>query len=160
LNAAAIEAVRASGKVVPCGRVAFRREGCYLFLRLPSSRKIAFPYPKLICNGHFGNYVVSFKDASAGQWRDCRNGQGAYGGLFAENVTQAVARDLLAEAMVRLERAGYPIVLHCHDEAVAEVPDGFGSIAEFQQIMVASPMWADGLPIAAEGWEGSRYAKA
>jgi DNA polymerase len=160
LNTAAIEATWTAGKVVACGRVAFRREGCYLFLRLPSSRKIAFPYPKLICNGHVGDYVVSFKDASAGQWRDCRNGQGAYGGLFAENVTQAVARDLLAEAMIRLERAGYPIVLHCHDEAVAEVASDFGSVDAFQKIMTASPVWTDGLPIAAEGWEGARYAKA
>jgi len=101
-----------------------------------------------------------FKDASAGQWRDCRGGNGAYGGLWTENIVSGIARDLLAAAMLRLEGAGYKIVLHVHDEAVAEVPEDFGSVEEFTRLMIASPSWALGLPIAAKGWTGQRFNKS
>ena len=59
--------------------------------------------------------MVVFKDNAAGKWTDCRFGQGAYGGLWAENIVQAVSRDLLAAGMQQLEKAGYQIVLHVHD---------------------------------------------
>jgi DNA polymerase len=60
--------------------------------------------------------------------------------------------------MLRLERAGYRIVLHVHDECVAEVPEGFGSTEEFTRLMIASPAWALGLPIAAKAWTGQRFS--
>ena len=101
-----------------------------------------------------------FKDASAGQWRDCRGGNGAYGGLWTENVVSGISRDLLASAMLRLERAGYRIVLHVHDEAVAEVPEDFGSTDEFTRLMIAPPAWALGLPIAAKAWTSLRFSKS
>ena len=104
--------------------------------------------------------MVMFKDNAVGKWVDCRYGQGAYGGLWTENVVQAVSRDLLAAAMLRLEGAGYHIVLHVHDEIVAEVPIDFGSLEEFQHLITTLPAWADGLPIAAKVRAGARFSKS
>ena len=104
--------------------------------------------------------MVMFKDNAAGKWVDCRYGQGAYGGLWTENIVQAIARDLLAAAMMRLEAAGYHIVLHVHDEIVAEAPIEFGSIEEFQRLITTLPDWAAGLPIAAKVRNGERFSKS
>ena len=157
IDRAAWTAVRERGRVVRCGSVAFRCAGAFLFLKLPSGRKLAYPHPRIIGDEHEQHVV--FADNSAGQFKDCRHGHGAYGGLWTENVVSGMARDLLAEAMLRIEAAGYPIVLHVHDELVAEVPIGFGGTEEFTQLMTRKPAWALELPIAASAWTGPRYCK-
>jgi len=82
-----------------------------------------------------------------------------YGGLIVENVVQAVSRDLLAEAMFRLEEHGYANVLNVHDEIVCEIPQDFGSLQEFEGIMRQKPAWAGDCPVNAEAWRGQRYRK-
>ena len=126
IDRAAWTAVHERGRVISCGRVAFKCVGAFLLLKLPSGRKLSYPLPRIEIEDE-RNQIVVFADNAAGQFRDCRRGDGAYGGLWTENIVSGIARDLLADAMLRIEAAGYPIVLHVHDELVAEVPDGFGS---------------------------------
>ena len=82
-----------------------------------------------------------------------------YGGTLVENIVSAIARDIMAEAMLRCENLGYLIVMSIHDELVAMIRKLFGSIEEFVSILCEQPTWAPGCPIAAEGWRGERYRK-
>jgi DNA polymerase len=157
IDRAAWTAVRERGSVVRCGRVAFKCTGSFLFLRLPSGRKIAYPQARIIGDEH--EQFVVFTDNANGQFKPCRHGQGAYGGLWTENVVSGIARDVLVEAMQRIEAAGYLITLHVHDEICCEVPIGFGSTEEFTRLMTRKPVWALELPIAAKAWSGPRYCK-
>jgi DNA polymerase len=155
---AAWTAVRERGRVVVCGPVAFKCCGNFLFLKLPSGRKLAYPFArsKLIDPR---NGVVVFNDNSDGRFCECRNGDGMYGGVWTENIVSGIARDLLAEAMLRSEAAGYPIIVHVHDEVLVEVLLGSGSTDEFIRLMTQPPSWALDLPIAAKAWRGARYRK-
>jgi DNA polymerase len=157
LDRAAWTAVQQRGRVVRCGAVTFTCGGTFLHLILPSGRKLSYPQPRIIGDEH--EQHVLFTDNAAGQFVDCRHGLGAYGGLWTENVVSGIARDLLADAMLRIEAAGYPIVLHVHDEIIAEVPEGFGTTGEFTKLMTRKPAWALDLPIAAQAWNGKRYSK-
>jgi hypothetical protein len=159
INRAAIQAVRKPGDTFTCRQLTFVCDGDFLRITLPSGRALSYPSPR-IGSDKYDNSIVIFKDATGGKFVDCRFGQGAYGGLWAENIVQAVSRDLLAAAMQRLEAAGYPVVLHVHDEIVCEAPIDFGSVEEFQRILTAAPHWADGLPIAAKVRNGARFAKS
>jgi DNA polymerase len=159
LEAAAISAVE-TRKLVALGKLAFKVNGSFLFLRLPSGRALCYPYPRVEdVPTPWGakKPAVVFKgvDTYTRKWGDRKT----YGGLWAENVTQAVARDVLAEAIVRVEGAGYPVILHVHDEIVSETKEGFGSEEEFAELMSVPPAWAVGFPIAVEGWRGRRYRK-
>jgi len=159
VDRAAWTAVRERGRVIRCGPVAFKNNGAFLQLKLPSGRKLSYPEPRIRSSDDGCRQFIVFSDNSEGRFRDCRNGAGAYGGIWTENIVSGIARDLLAEAMQRVEAAGYPIVLHVHDELVCEVLQGFGSTQEFMQLMTCKPVWALDLPIAASVWSGSRYCK-
>jgi len=82
-----------------------------------------------------------------------------YGGLLAENDTQAIARDLLVNGMRKAEAAGYPIIAHVYDEMIAEVLRGTGDLAAFEKLICELPEWAAGMPLTAGGWRGKRYRK-
>jgi DNA polymerase len=166
LEEAAIDAVRNPGRVFKASKILFRMAGSFLWCRLPSGRSLCYPYPtikdkKVPWKDKDGNDV--FKpalhfmgvDPLTKQWCE----QNTYGGSLAENVTQAVARDILANGMRVLSAAGYPIVLTIHDEVVCEIRDTFGSVEEVESLMCALPPWAEGLPVVAEGWRGTRYRK-
>ena len=90
-----------------------------------------------------------------GTWAECRG----FGGLWTENIVSGCARDLLCSALLRIEAANYPVVMHVHDEVVAEVSEAFGSPEEFTHLMTRKPAWALDLPIAAKAWTGKRYTK-
>jgi DNA polymerase bacteriophage-type len=160
LNRAAILATKNPGKIMQAGpRISFRYDDGFLFMRLPSRRELAYPFASLMTTDR-GDLAVTFMDNQKGKFSPCRFGHGAYGGLWVENAVSATARDVFAEAMPRLETAGYPVVFHVHDEIGAEVADGFGSVEDFEKIIVESPSWADGMAIAAKGRNGPRFLKA
>jgi DNA polymerase len=126
-----------------------------LRIKLPSGRSIAYPEAH-IAPGKFENTtMIMFKDNAEGGWADVDS----WYSTFTENVVQGMARDLLAAAIVRIEQAGFPVVLHCHDEIISEVPADCADTAKFIELMTASPDWADGLPVAAKVWSGPRYIK-
>jgi DNA polymerase len=136
----AIAAVARPGAPLRYGRLSLVCERIggkpFLFITLPSGRRLAYPFPKLITN-RFDRPAVEFMDNSLtnGGWVPCNRGHGCYGGMWAENIVQGIARDLLASAMLRLEAAGYPVVLHVHDEIVCELPDGVGDFDEFKRLV-------------------------
>jgi DNA polymerase len=153
---AALKAVHTGQQIDLGNQFAFTMENGTLFVALPSGRRLAYPQARLGPGKFEGRRQVYFKSNARGGWTDDRS----WYGTFTENVVQATARDLLAAAMQRLERAGYPVVLHVHDEVVCEVPEGFGSEDEFSRLLLALPDWATGLPIAGKVRSGKRYAKS
>jgi len=148
---------------------AYNEKDDILYCRLPSGRFLHYHEPRLTAGTKFGKPVVGL--SYMGYNTDYKKGPKGwlrlqtYGGKLTENITQAVARDIMAAALVRLERAGYPIVLHVHDEAISELKDGQGSVEEFEKIMMVQPEWVRNCLIpdwpikAAGGWRGHRFRK-
>ncbi len=167
LQEAAIEAVRAPGCTVTTlgGKVQYVVANGFLFCRIPSGRVISYASPvvewktkEVTIDGEvveIHRYGVSYWGVKSGRWMKLD----LYGGAQFAHVVSGTARDVLVDAMFRVEDAGYPIVLTVHDELLCEVDEGFGSAAEIEQLMAASEPWLDGLPVAVKAWEGERYAK-
>ena len=124
-----------------------------LFIQLPSKRRLAYPKAKIGMNRFGGESVVYEGVVLGNKWDKIES----YGGKFVENIIQAIARDILAEAMMRLEEKGFNIVMHIHDEVVIESDSS--SIEEVNQIMSVVPEWADGLILDADGFESEFYKK-
>ena len=132
----------------------YRPDRDAIFCKLPSGRILTYLSPK-IENNKFDRPGMTFMTEVTSQWvrRD------TYGGLLVENITQAVARDLMAYSIPRLEVAGFPTLMHTHDEIVSERPTGEAKIQEMIKIMCDTPDWANGCPIVAEGFITQRYKK-
>ncbi|MEO5346867.1 MAG: DNA polymerase [Magnetococcus sp. YQC-9] len=161
LEEAAMEALRHPRVKVSAGsHILFVKNGSFLWCRLPSGRSLCYPYPVIIKQATpWGEMkdTIAFKGIDPVSHKWCE--QTTFGGRLAENVTQAVARDLLAEAMLRVSKAGLPIVLHVHDEVSCEIPESNGDLKAFERMVAEVPLWAKGLPIGVEGWIGKRYRK-
>ena len=154
VDAAAIKAVREKQKT-KVGKIIFEYKSGILFITLPSGRKLSYVKPRMAVN-RFGRDGLTYEGISENKkWSRIET----YGPKLVENIVQGAARDLLAEAMLRVEEKGYPIVMHCHDEIIAEVPEGTGSVEEMCEIMAVQPKWAAGLPLRADGYECKFYQK-
>ena len=154
VDAAAVKAVTEKQKT-KVGKIIFEYKSGILFITLPSGRKLSYVKPRMAVN-RFGRDGLTYEGISENKkWSRIET----YGPKLVENIVQGTARDLLAEAMLRVEKKGYPIVMHCHDEIIAEVPEGSGSVDEMCEIMAVQPKWAAGLPLRADGYSCSFYQK-
>ena len=124
-----------------------------LFIQLPSKRRLAYPKAKIGMNRFGGESIVYEGIVVGNKWDKIES----YGGKFVENIVQAIARDILAEAMMRLEKKGFNIVMHIHDEVAIESDSS--SIEEINEIMSLVPSWAPGLILDADGFESEFYKK-
>jgi len=182
LEEAAMEAVRKPGEIFHVGHVRYKKSGSFLFCMLPSGRTLSYPYPQIkqqrqkteeqrkleieraLAAGikyeeeEIKKWNLTYKtiDSFTHKWSETTT----YGGRLFNNCVQGLSRDIMAEAMLRTDKAGYKNVLTVHDEVVAEVPLGFGSLEEYEKLMCEIPLWAKGFPITASGWTGHRYRKA
>lgn len=133
----------------------FSYEKGILFIQLPSGRRLSYVKPRMGIN-RFGGESITYEGVGLGRrWERIES----YGAKFVENIVQAISRDILAEAMMRLSKEGLEIVMHIHDEVVLEVPIGTSSIEEVNKIMRIQPIWAKGLILDADGFECEFYQK-
>jgi len=138
--------------------ITFNYENKCLTIRLPNGRKLIYRDPVLTKN-RWDNESIKYKGKNqiTGQW----GWVDTYGGKLSENIIQAIARDLLADGMRRLDAAGFDIVMHVHDEVVADIPDESTDfvIAEMCRILGEPVQWAQGLGTPAEGFTTKYYKK-
>ena len=154
VDASAMKAFRAKTEV-RLGALCFSCRSGMMFITLPSGRRLSYVKPRLIPN-RFGRESLTYEGVGENKkWSRIET----YGPKLVENIVQGTARDLLALAMLRLRNAGFEIVMHIHDEAVVEVPEGVSSVDEICRIMSEAPAWATGLPLRADGYECEFYKK-
>jgi DNA polymerase len=151
--------------VYPVGeKISVIADSAWLLIKLPSGRLLTYARPRLV------NTEMPWSTPKRPAWRDVAWVEGEnsmtrqweryslWGGFLTENVVQAVARDLLAEAMRRMDAEGINVVLTVHDEVVCEVSSP-PQVERMREIMMDVPAWARGIPIAVEGWTGARFQK-
>lgn len=159
IEAAAKQAIEKPRRVIKCGKIFFKVEKGYLFIKLPSGRKLAYydPQIKKVSSQHGTKAAVTFMgiDTYTRKWMRLST----YGGKLVENITQAVARDIMVDSMLGVEEKGYQNIFTVHDEIICEVDKDFGSLEEFENLMAVAPKWALDCPISVEGWAGKRYRK-
>ena len=154
IEKAAIETIK-DHKDRQVGRIGVSFSNNTLWLQLPSGRRLAYVKPKLQPN-RFGRLSITYEGLGQNnKWSRIET----YSGKLVENITQATARDLLAEAMWRIENAGLDIVGHVHDEVILEVPEDDVTVEKVCQIMNQNPKWADGICLSSAGYSGSYYFK-
>ncbi|HEM5207182.1 TPA: DNA polymerase [Streptococcus suis] len=151
VQTAAVKALRTRA-VIKLGRLRFKYSKGFLLIHLPSGRQLAYARAKLEDGDHGPKLTYEGQGDKAYFTK-----QETYGGKLVENIVQATARDILAEAILRLEKNGYPVVFHVHDECIVEARDT--TIETINELMAQAPDWADGLPLNSEGYVTKYYKK-
>lgn len=154
-ESAAIRATQDKTTIDLAHGVRYRYAPGVLFADLPSGRSLAYQCPRLKPHSKFDKMSLVFNTPKKGAFAE----EYTYGGKLTENLVQAIARDCLAESMLRLDREGYKIVMHVHDEVIIEAPEGTGSVENVTAIMGQPISWAPGLPLKAAGYECDFYQK-
>lgn len=138
-----------------CYELKFSYEKGIMFIELPSKRRLAYCKPRIGINA-LGLKCITYEGIGTGKkWERIES----YGPKLVENIVQGIARDILAEAMMRLYKNGYKITMHIHDEVVLEVEENVSTVEEVCRIMKISPTWAKDLPLNADGYECKFYKK-
>lgn len=137
---------------IKLGKLTFNYRKGFLLIKLPSGRNLAYARAK-VEPGDYGDKISYEGQGDKAYFTK----QETYGGKLVENIVQATARDILAEALLRIEEAGHDVVFHVHDEAIIE---GAGmTIEEVNNLMAQAPEWAEGLPLNSEGYITKYYMK-
>lgn len=142
-----------TGERSEIGKIAFEFWSGTLWMVLPSGRRLAYLKPRTQPN-RFGRMSLTYEGVGQNhKW----SRQETYSGRLVENATQAIARDILAEAMARMEDYGLSIVGHVHDEVIIEAPIGKYKVDEVCKLMAIKPDWCEGLPLSAAGYLAPSY---
>ena len=128
-----------------------------MYIQLPSGRRLSYVSAKIGKGEKFGNKIVTYwgMNQTTKQWEMIET----YGGKLVENIVQAIARDCLAEAMLRLDDLGFNIVMHIHDEVVIEDVETSQSQGLIDEVMKTPMPWALDLPLKGESFETHYYLK-
>lgn len=151
----AIEAIRLNRTVRFKHGIEFSYESGCLFIRLPSGRRLCYANASLQLDPRYGRHQIVYWGTDTKGW----NRLNTYGGKLVENIVQAVARDCLAESLVKLNDMGFVINMHVHDEVISEIPYNEGDKEEVMRIMGEPIPWAPGLPLNADAFESEYYKK-
>lgn len=174
LETACMDAILTPGRTIPCRRLACYVKNNCLFVRLPSGRTLRYWRPSVVTvekvfkvvddDGNIIERTVVSDEIqffTVSKDKNSMTRESTYGGKLVENATQAVARDLMGEAVARFDALEdsrpYRLVVHVHDSGASEVPAGTGSVDDFCAIMAEAPPWAVGLPIRVEGYRARRF---
>ena len=152
VQASAALAIHSPGETFGSNKLHFRVVNDFLYMRLPSGRKLAYFKPEIRKDEitFMGIYTHTR------QWRRCST----YGGKLVQNAAEGIARDLMTTAMFKLDKLKiYPMLGTVHDEIITEPKEGQGSVQEVCDIMCDSPKWAEGLPVGASGFRAKRFRK-
>lgn len=156
IDNAAKEAVENKALVSINHGIKFDCRAGVLFIELPSGRKLSYIHPRLGKNRFDSSSLIyEGMNQTTKQWCD----QETYGGKLVENIVQAIARDCLAYAMINLDKAGYQIVMHVHDEAIIEIEEERANLKDVCKIMGQPIPWAKGLLLRADGYSTKYYRK-
>ena len=150
----------AEKRAVKINKVIFSVKDNFLWCELPSGRKLAYYNPSLVDKkmpwGETRKVLHYYAiNPLTKQW----GLESTYGGKLTENIVQGISRDLMADSLLNMDKKGFDVLLSVHDEAICEQDDDFMSGHEYEKLMSTTPKWAEGAPIAVEGFKSFRYKK-